>query len=311
MFHRCTAVIGTVCYDEIYHPGRRPVFGFGGLFYSLVTLAQLFDSTDSIYPVCKIGERDYNSITDEFKRYPAIKMDRMEPYSGRNNRVILKYESGAERREFSTHLPKPYTLNHLHPIPHAGFVILNFVSGIEMSYRTMRALKKRLHVPLFIDLHSIFLGFKESGERYYRKNSDWSIWHRSGDILQMNSTEARLLAGKNFEDRSQLVTFGKYLVEKGASIILITEGVRGSLVIWKKGKRVHHKAIPAYFYGESLDPTGFGDVYSSAFSYRFIDGAEPPEAADFAGRVSGVRAVMKTSDELHTLRKILHGMKIV
>ena len=311
MIHRCTAVIGTVCCDEIYHPGRHPVFGFGGLYYSLVTLAQLFDSTDSIYPVGKIGEQDFNSVADEFKKYPAVKMDRAEQYPGRNNKVILKYVSGAERREFSTHLPKPYTLDHLLPIPDAGLVILNFVSAIEMSYRTMRALKKRLHVPLFIDLHSIFLGFKRNGERYYRRNSDWSIWHRSGDILQMNSDEARLLAGDALADRSQLVAFGKHLVEKGASIILITDGIRGSVVIWKKGRRVHYKTIPAYFYGESLDPTGCGDVYSSAFAYRYLGGAEPPEAADFAGRVSGVRAVMRTSGELHTLRKIPHGKKLI
>ena len=56
---------------------------------------------DSIYPVCKIGEEDYDRITSEFSRYRSIKFDHIRKYPGRNNTVTLRYYSNTERIECS------------------------------------------------------------------------------------------------------------------------------------------------------------------------------------------------------------------
>ncbi len=305
MAQRSIAVIGTICCDEVRRPGRKPVTGYGGIYYSLITLAQLFDRNDLIYPICSVGEEEYSALIHEIKHYPAIKHDRISRYPGPNNRVVLEYYSQEERREFSTYLPKQFTCSDMVPLPDVGLVLLNFVSGKEMSYKTVCALKRRMNVPLYIDLHSIFLGFGNNGERYYRTGKKWTHWHRSGDILQMNSTEAQILAGEELNGPSRVETFGKYLVDQGASVVLITEGHKGSVVVWEKESKTFVKRIPAYISEKSVDPTGCGDIYSSAFAYRFGDGADPAEAADFASRVSGIRAGMSSSSELSLVRSTL------
>lgn len=299
------AILGTVCCDEIQRPGEKSQYGFGGIYYNIVTLGQLFGEEGTVYPICKIGELDYESILDQFTRYPVICTDYVQKYPGRNNTVTLKYYSPEERVEYSTHLPKPFTINELIPLPDVKLLLVNFISGIEMRYRTFQALRKRLKIPLYVDMHSIFLGFKRNGERIYLRNRDWSHWHEIGDIVQMNRTEAQILAGRTFEDEEEYIRFGKYLLEKGAKIVLITKGSEGVLLLWKSGNRLLDKSIPAYRYGNSREPTGCGDVFSSAYVYRHLQGADPPEAAGFACKVAGVRAAHGSSAELHNLREKL------
>lgn len=299
------AVLGTVCCDEIHRPGEESQYGLGGIYYNLVTLGQLFDKEDSVFPICRIGELDYASILGQFTRYPVICTDYVQKYPGRNNTVILKYYSPEERIEYSTHLPKSFTIDELIPLPDVKLLLLNFISGIEMRHRTFQALRKRLKIPLYVDLHSLFSGFKRNGERFYLRNRGLSHWHESGDIVQMNRTEAQILAGKTFEGDGECIEFGKYLLEKGAKVVLITKGSKGVLLLWKSGKRLLDKNIPAYRYGNSREPTGCGDVFSSAYVYRHLQGADPPEAAVFASKVAGIRAAHGSSSELHNLREKL------
>ncbi|MFC1563944.1 carbohydrate kinase family protein [candidate division KSB1 bacterium] len=310
MSSKSIAVLGTVCCDEIYRPGYKVQKAFGGLYYNIITLAQLMTDNDSIYPVCKIGEDDYDNIIKEFTRYKSIKLDFIRKYPGRNNTVTLKYYSDTERIECSTNLPEKYTIDELLPLPDAQLFLLNFVSGIEMNYNTFNALKKRLKMPMVVDMHSIFLGFRENGERFYRRHMNWKRWQETGEVVQMNRTEAELLAGGAFKDPDELETFGQHLLSKGTEVVIITLDIEGVLLIWQKEKKNYSEKIPVYKFGETLDPTGCGDIFSSAFSYKYMSGCDPLESCDFASRVAGVRAVQHSSGELHSLRDLLnkHGV---
>lgn len=304
------AVLGTVCCDEIQRNGNDPDFAYGGIFYSLVTLGQLFNGKGSIYPVCKIGAEDYPEIIKQFTKYSSIKPDYIKRYPGKNNTVVLKYYSQEERKEYSTNLPAPFTIGELIPIPDVRLYLINFISGIEMGYRTFRALRKRLNTPVYVDLHSLFLGFRKNSERYYRMKEDWSHWHSSGDIVQMNRTEATVLAGRSLSTKIDFLNFGNYLLTKGADTVIFTNSSKGSLIIWKSGKRTFHKLVQPYKYGKAQDPTGCGDVFAGAYVFRYLQGADPPEAAGFASKVAGIRASHMLSSELHNLKLILKEKKI-
>ncbi|MFC1555512.1 carbohydrate kinase family protein [candidate division KSB1 bacterium] len=323
------AVLGTICLDEIRKGNADPRYGFGGLFYSVIALAQLIHKSGYVYPVVKIGENDYQAIEEQFQSNHTVDLKYAQKYPGLNNRVILEYFSRDERTEYSRFLPKPFTIKELAPLPDVDLFQVNFVSGLEMTHKTLIALKKRLCVPLFVDLHSLFLGFRKNGERYYRIAKNWSIWNISGDIVQMNEIEAAVLAGdrwkhsailRNIIDRnkqvegslqSDRISFGKYLINCGARIVLITRGYAGSHVFWRVGKKIYEREIAAFHFGKVLDPTGCGDVYSAGFIYAFLSGAEPPEAAEFAGKVSGMRAARSSSGDLHRLRSLLEKEKIL
>ena len=299
------AVFGTVCCDEIRRPGRNTEFGFGGLFYNLISLAQLFGNDGTVVPICKVGSRDYSAIVKQFTRYPAININYIQQYPGRNNTVLLDYYSDEERIEYSTNLPEPFTMKELLPVPDVRLYMVNFISGIDMQYRTFCAIRRRLKIPLFVDLHSIFLGFKPNGKRYYLRNRDWSRWHESGDIVHLNQIEAQMLAGRTLDSEKEFLAFGYFLLDRSTSVVLITKGGEGSLVLWRSGNRSLHKSVPAYHYGALCDPTGCGDVFSAAYVYAHLQGGDPFEAADFASKVAGVRAAHNSSTELHNLRKVL------
>jgi len=305
------AAVGTVCLDEIRRPGEKPQFGFGGLFYTVITLCQLAGDRGAVYPVCTIGERDYPGIAEQFERYPSVRFDRIRKCPGRNNTVVLDYYSSDERTEYSRNLPPAFTVRNLVPPPDTQACLVNFVSGREMRYRTFRALRRRLKIPLFVDLHSIFMGFGRNGRRFYRKNRDWSRWHESGDVVQMNRAEAGILAGRQLRTAADYAAFCRYLLDRGAVAAIITRGGDGSTVAWRAGKQRRCREIPAYDFGQAQEPTGCGDVYAAAFLWRWLQGGEPPEAADFAARVAGVRAAHAGSGSLHRLRELLHENRIL
>jgi sugar/nucleoside kinase (ribokinase family) len=263
------------------------------------------NDNDFIYPVCKIGEDDYERITGEFSKYKSVKIDHIKNYPGKNNTVTLRYYSETERIECSTNLPKRFTIDELLPLPDAELFLLNFVSGIEMNFKTFTALKKRLRIPLIVDMHSIFLGFKSNGERYYRRDRNWKHWQTGGDVVQMNRIEAELLAGKKFRNMNDLENFGKYLLSKGTKVVLITLDVEGVLLIWKSGNKINSEKMPVFNFGETVDPTGCGDIFSSAFSYKYMLRCDPYESCVFANKVAGIRAIQRSSHELHSLSNML------
>ncbi|MFC1728896.1 carbohydrate kinase family protein [candidate division KSB1 bacterium] len=322
------ALLGTVCLDEIRRPGEKPKYGFGGLFYSVVSLAQLLDKDSIIFPVCKVGALDHPKISEQFSRYRSVDLHKVVSYPGHNNRVLLEYYSRDERIEYSTFLPAPYTIGELLPLPDVRCFMVNFISGIEMRVNTFAALRRRLKVPVFVDLHSLFLGFKKNGQRFYRIRRDWSRWHVSGDIVQMNENEAFILSGtvrnaptglnrmlrkkKNNHHREfDRKSFGRYLLDRGARVVIITRGTAGSHVFWRGSRRNFDKELPAYLFGGHAEPTGCGDVFSAGYIAKSLDGADPPEAADFAAQVAGMRAAQSGSAELHQLRSHLRKHNIV
>ena len=93
------AVLGTVCCDNIKQIGSEPEYAYGGIFYSLVTLGQLFNGKGSVYPICKIGAEDYPEINKQFAQYSSIKPDYIKKYPGKNNTVLLNYYSHEDRKE--------------------------------------------------------------------------------------------------------------------------------------------------------------------------------------------------------------------
>ncbi len=146
--HPAVAVLGTVCCDEVRTADRETRRALGGLYYNVAVLGQLFEKNGIIYPVCRVGSEDYSEIAAALSGSGQVDLSYVQKYPGRNNRVILDYYTDSERVEYSSCLPEPYVLDELLPVPEADLYMVNFVSGIEMNYRTLRALRRRLKVPL-------------------------------------------------------------------------------------------------------------------------------------------------------------------
>src|SRR4030067_983527 len=84
-------VIGTVCWDKIIHPDGRSTESFGGIAYSILTLADLLESRAVIRPVCLIGHDRYQGVLNLFEQSPDIDLAGIRPVDHQDNAVIIIY----------------------------------------------------------------------------------------------------------------------------------------------------------------------------------------------------------------------------
>jgi hypothetical protein len=305
------AALGTVCLDEVRKPGRRVSSGLGGIYYTVVTLCQLAEEGCTVYPVFRIGSAGRREIMQGFGGYGCMSSALIRRFRGRNNSVVLEYYNEQDRVEYSRFLPRPFTVDELLPVPPVSLYMVNFISGREMTLSTLRALRRRLRVPLYVDLHSVFPGFRGGdGRRFPQPGRDWSRWHETGDIVQMNEAEAAVLAGKSLDRGDELRTFARHLVGKGALEVIITRGTEGAVLAWRSGRKTLTRRVAACSYGRSRDPTGCGDVFGASYVSRRVEGGTPPEAAEFAARVAAVRAMHSGSGDLHRLGRFLRKYRV-
>ena len=97
------------------------------------------------------------------------------------------------------------------------------------------------------------------------------------DVVHAELYEAKAMLG--IDDP---VKAGKALIELGASIALVTEGVKGGYVVTKE--RVLR--VPAASTNRVVDPTGAGDVYTTVFTIEYQKSGDMIHAAAMASAAS-------------------------
>jgi sugar/nucleoside kinase (ribokinase family) len=77
------------------------------------------------------------------------------------------------------------------------------------------------------------------------------------------------------------------LLERGAQIAGVTDGIRGAWIASRSGERFHQ---PAYRPPRLVDTTGCGDAYHGAFLFGLLQGWELRRTAAFASAVAALNA---------------------
>jgi len=102
-------------------------------------------------------------------------------------------------------------------------------------------------------------------------------------LLVVNETEAEYLSGEKVETDNEIIHAAKKLSEKGAEIVIITLGARGSYVHSKDMQQF----IPAYKV-DAVDTTAAGDVYCGSLAVALVEGKNFQDAVKFAGAASAI-----------------------
>ncbi len=102
-------------------------------------------------------------------------------------------------------------------------------------------------------------------------------------IFTPNETEAGRYTGIEVKDEASAVEAAKILRAKGVRKVIITLGVKGSLVFSDTVCRV----VPAYRV-KAVDTTAAGDVFNGALAVRLAEGASLPDAARFATAAAAI-----------------------
>jgi hypothetical protein len=294
-------IVGHLCLDVIHLPDGSEVQSYGGIFFSLASLANIVDDDDLIYPVFGVGEVDYDEFIERVRYYRNVFVDGIFKFPGLTNRVHLFYQDRKERTECSVHIAKPIGFDKIRYLIDVGVdgIFINMISGFDVELGTLKKLRESYRCYIHFDVHSMTLGVDEKNIRYRVRLRDWREWFENVDTVQMNEFESKSIGEPGWGDDE----LAEEVLKLGVKAMVITRANLGATVYYFDNgpKRADLKAYDV----EVVDPTGCGDVFGSAFFYKFSKTKNPIASTDFANFVAGLNATIPGSTQIDKLKELV------
>jgi len=307
-------IIGHLCKDIVHLPGEKDVQeeSFGGIIFTLLTLANLMNERDCIQPVFGVGQADYEMLMEQLKLYKNIDVSGIFKFKGPTNQVQLFYQKDAQTRiECSQNISAPIPFNRIKPYLDGDGVLINMISGADITLETLGYIRMEVRergIPIHFDFHSLTLGTDQEFKRFHRPITDWRRWCFMLNSIQMSEEEARGLSAERYDEK----TLTNHLMTLMVETLLITRGERGVTVIVQDiHKRLTHKDIAGVSLGNAVDTTGCGDVFGAAFLYQYLKSKDSFVAAEFANKTAALNATFKSTKELEGLRSNLEQLAAI
>lgn len=298
-------VLGHLCVDVFGdQKGTRPAdvgpdIRWGGIFFSLATLANLADD-GLIYPVFGVGEKEYDLFLERLRRYPNVDPSGIYRLPGPTNQVTLFYQNSERRIECSKCIAPPIPLERIKPYLPVDAILVNMISGFDVELDTLsslRMLTQGAGTYLHLDIHSLTLGIDSKQQRFPRPVETWRRWCYLADTVQMNEEEAKVLALEYLPEEDLV----KQILSLGLRGCVITRASRGATAWAQDQKKISRQDIPPTQVQRVVDPTGCGDVFAAAFLYHCAKHQNVFAAAEFGNRIAAMNLTYKGSDEIDNL----------
>jgi len=284
------AVIGTLCWDRIIRPDKSVTESFGGVAYTILTLASLLESKAEIIPICNIGQDRFSDAVDLFKQSPDVKLNGLSRVEERNNAVTLIYKDSQTREEILEGGVPSLRLEQVGPFLDVDYILINFISGWDIELEALQKIRKKSQAKIYLDLHSLTLGIDDKGRRFSKKPKGWEEYLACADYLQLNQTELETILGRKLK-KSDLKGASGQLMELGQEMVMVTLSDRGCHLTCRS---VDNENVCRELVSKPVRPvadtTGCGDVFGAGFLAKLIATNDPVQAADFANYVAGLKA---------------------
>ncbi|MCI0707055.1 MAG: carbohydrate kinase family protein [Ignavibacteriae bacterium] len=297
-------VIGHLCIDEHHSAeGKETQEMFGGIMYSLTTLANLMSGSDTIYPIFPVGQDEYDKTMKFLRQYPNINTEGIYRIDSPTNRVILfYYEGGQGRTECSKHISPAIPWERIKPFLNTNALLINMVSGFDVTLETLDRIRMEVRekqTPIHFDFHSLTLGIDGQAKRYRRPLQDWRRWCFFVNSIQMSEEEANGLTTEHYDEPTLINQLMPLMVQS----LLITRGARGATFVHQNNKKLTRHDIAGITATGTIDPTGCGDVYGAAFLFHVVKSHDALQAARFANTVAAFNASGKGPEALNTFKE--------
>jgi len=306
-------VIGHLCKDIIHMPGENEAReeSFGGIMYTLLTLANLMSERDCIQPVFGVGQADYDTLMEQLKPYKNIDVSGIFKFKYPTNQVQLFYQKETQTRiECSQNVAPPIPFNRIKPYLDGDGVLINMVSGSDITLETLGYIRMEVRerdIPIHFDFHSLTLGTDLEFKRFRRPLTDWRRWCFMLNSIQMSEEEALGISAERYDEKSLINHLMSLMVET----LLVTRGERGvTVTVQDIHKKLTHKDIAGVSLGTTVDATGCGDVFGAAFLYQYLKSKDSFFAAEFANNTAALTATFKGTMQLDGLRSNLEKLGI-
>ena len=281
------AIIGTINLDTILSPqGDRKSNPneFGGILYSAVTIATLSKEFD-VHPVSWIGKDHHSAVIDLLSSFHNIHNEGIQNNPNGTNENLIRYKADQDREETLVSRVPPIFFEMISPHLDADLILVNLISGFDLSLDTLQMTKRNNKGIVYLDLHSLTLGIEANGRRFPQKIDHWEEWVGSCDILQANSHEVSRLLSMKFDSRESYDTAGFRLLESGPRVVMITFGGEGSTLYYRTERVKTSISIPGKK-KRIKDTTGCGDVFGGSFVVSYLQKKDPVEALHFANQIA-------------------------
>ena len=306
-------IIGHICKDIVHLFGEKDIQeeSFGGIMYTLLTLANLMSERDRVQPVFGVGQADYDMLIEQLKPYKNIDVSGIFKFKGPTNQVQLFHQKDAQTQiECSQNISAPIPFNRIKPYLDGNGVLINMVSGADITLDTLGYIRMEVRergIPIHFDFHSLTLGTDQEFKRFRRPITDWRRWCFMLNSIQMSEEEALGLSAERYDEK----TLTNHLMTLMVETLLITRSERGvTAIVQDIHKKLTQKDIAGVSFGNAINTIGCGDVFGAAFLYQYLKSKDSFVAAEFANKAAALNATFKNTKELEGLRSNLEQMGV-
>ena len=293
-------VIGTINKDTIIFPNGKKTESFGGILYNILTLSYLGREDVKIYPVCNLGYDVYGQVIAYLKNCDNVELDGIKKVKCKNNHAFLSINKKNQREETLKNRVPPLSFSQIKPFLGADVILVNFISGFDLSLLTLKKIRENTDALIFMDVHSLTLGVDPAnggGKRFFDAPKNWREWIRQADMVQMNLPELKELSKRNLKSQQEIKEFGKYILNSGPKTVLVTLGEEGALMIFDgKVRRFEGSKVRRF-----KDATGCGDVFSAGFLVCYMHTKNLIKSVNFANYVAGEKCKVSGVEQMKKL----------
>jgi len=296
-------VIGTINKDTIIFPDGRRTESFGGILYNVSALSGLGGNGVEIYPVCNLGYDVYDEVEKILKKYDNVKLDGIKKVKKKNNHALLLIDENNQREEILQNRVPILSFNQVKPFLDSNMILVNFIYGFDISLDDLKRMRKKTGAVIFMDVHSLTLGIDKDGKRFYKTPEKWQEYIKQADFVQTNLKELNVLSCKSLRSLKQIREFGNNVLSLGPSLLLVTLGEDGAVMIYREDGINKFKRCKGIKIQQFKDTTGCGDVFSAGFMLCYFHTSDLIRSLSFANQVAAEKCKISGVEQVAELLK--------
>jgi len=297
------AVIGTINQDVIVFPDNKKKTSLGGIAYNIGTLSALLKNKAQIYPVCNVGADRYPQFIKFFSIFSNLKLSGIKKVPQKHNTCWMYYDKSQNREEYLEGKAPALNFKQLKPFLKSDAILINFISGWDMSLETLKKIRKYFKGLILLDIHSLTLGINKNNKRFLRKPKNWKAYVRYCDILQMNKTELETVLDKKLKTKN-LNSEARTMLKSGPKIFILTLEKEGAIIAWKVGKKTFVNKIAGIPIKKQVDNIGCGDVFGAVFLASYLMRKDITKSAQLANRLAAKKCQFSGAENIKNFSQI-------